>query len=131
MRCAPGGSSRSSITFPARTRATRRAFGPVRGEAARAIEAYRSALALGERAELDLNLGRAYERLGREEDARAALDTIRAVVSELDVARATAQADLSHLAHTCEDAVNATLDEVLVEVDQLERDGQGARRVRA
>jgi tetratricopeptide (TPR) repeat protein len=44
----------------------------VRGEAARAIEAYRSALALGERAELDLNLGRAYERLGREEDARAA-----------------------------------------------------------
>jgi hypothetical protein len=46
----------------------------------------------------------------------------RAVASELDVARATAQADLSHLAHTCEDAVNATLDEVLVEVDQLERE---------
>ena len=57
-------------------------------------------------------------------DARTALDAIRAVVSELDVARATAEADLSHLAHTCEDAVNATLDEVLVEVDQLERDGQ-------
>ena len=31
--------------------------------------------------------------------------------------------DLSHLAHTCEDAVNATLDEVVVEVEQLERDG--------
>ena len=57
-------------------------------------------------------------------DARRVLDAIRAVVSELDVARATAQADLSHLAHTCEDAVNATLDEVVVEVDQLERDGQ-------
>jgi chromosome segregation protein len=57
-------------------------------------------------------------------EARGALDAIRAVVSELDVARATAQADLSHLAHTCEDAVNATLDEVLVEVDQLERDGR-------
>ena len=56
-------------------------------------------------------------------DARGVLDAIRAVVSELDVARATAQADLSHLAHTCEDAVNATLDEVVVEVDQLERDG--------
>jgi chromosome segregation protein len=55
--------------------------------------------------------------------ARGALDAIRAVVSELDVARATAEADLSHLAHTCEDAVNATLDEVVVEVDQLERDG--------
>ena len=56
-------------------------------------------------------------------EARGALDAIRAVVSELDVARATAEADLSHLAHTCEDAVNATLDEVVVEVDQLERDG--------
>ena len=57
-------------------------------------------------------------------EARGALDAIRAVVSELDVARATAQGDLSHLAHTCEDAVNATLDDVVVEVDQLERDGQ-------
>ena len=57
-------------------------------------------------------------------DARGALDAIRAVVSELDLARATAEGDLSHLAHTCEDAVNATLDEVVVEVDQLERDGQ-------
>jgi chromosome segregation protein len=57
-------------------------------------------------------------------DARSAHDAIRAVVSELDVARATAESDLSHLAHTCEDAVNATLDEVIVEVDQLERDGQ-------
>ena len=57
-------------------------------------------------------------------EARAALDVIRATVSELDVARATAEADLSHLAHTCEDAVNATLDEVVVEVEQMERDGQ-------
>jgi len=57
-------------------------------------------------------------------DARAALDAIRAAVSELDVARATAEADLSHLAHTCEDAVNATLDEVVLDVEQLERDGQ-------
>ena len=56
-------------------------------------------------------------------DARGVLDAIRAVVSELDVARATAEADLSHLAHTCEDAVNATLDQVMVEVDQLEREG--------
>ena len=44
----------------------------VRGDAERALGVYRSALALGERAELDLNLGRAYERLGREDDARAA-----------------------------------------------------------
>jgi chromosome segregation protein len=57
-------------------------------------------------------------------EARGALDAIRAVVSELDVARATAEADLSHLAHTCEDAVNATLDEVVAEVEQLESQGQ-------
>jgi chromosome segregation protein len=57
-------------------------------------------------------------------DARVVLDGVRAVVSELDVARATAEADLSHLRHTCEDAVNATIDEVVVEVEQLERDGK-------
>jgi chromosome segregation protein len=56
-------------------------------------------------------------------EARAALDAIRAVVSDLDVARATAEADLSHLAHTCEDAVNATLDEVAAEVAQMEQEG--------
>jgi chromosome segregation protein len=56
-------------------------------------------------------------------DARGALDAIRAVVSELDVARATAEADLSHLGHTCEDAVNATLGDVVAEIDQLEREG--------
>src|SRR3954466_5868952 len=56
-------------------------------------------------------------------EARGALDAIRAIVAELDVARATAEADLSHLAHTCEDAVNASLDEVITEIDQLEREG--------
>jgi chromosome segregation protein len=55
--------------------------------------------------------------------ARTDLDAIRAIVSRLDVARATAEADLSHLAHTCEDAVNATLDEVIAEVEQLEQSG--------
>ena len=57
-------------------------------------------------------------------EARGALDAIRAVVSELDVARATAEADLSHLSHTCEDAVNATLDEVVAEIDRLEAEGR-------
>jgi tetratricopeptide (TPR) repeat protein len=44
----------------------------VRGEAERAVDDYRRALAMGERAEIDLNLGRAYQRLGREAEARAA-----------------------------------------------------------
>jgi len=56
-------------------------------------------------------------------DARDVFDRVRAAVSELDVARATAEADLSHLAHTCEDAVSATLEEVLSEVERLEAEG--------
>ena len=56
-------------------------------------------------------------------DARGALDQVRVVVSELDVARATAEGDLSHLAYTCEDAVNASLDDVVAEIDRLEREG--------
>ena len=42
---------------------------------------------------------------------------------QLDVARATAEADLTHLAAACVEAVQATLDEVAAEVEQLERDG--------
>ena len=56
--------------------------------------------------------------------ARAALESIRAAVAELDIARVTAEADLSHLAASCLDTVQATLDEVLIEVEQLERDGK-------
>ena len=56
--------------------------------------------------------------------ARAAHDALRSDVSALDVARATAEGDLSHLAHTCEDAVNMALAEVVAEVEQLEAEGQ-------
>jgi tetratricopeptide (TPR) repeat protein len=41
-------------------------------EPERALELYREALSTGERAEIDLNLGRAYSRLGRADSARAA-----------------------------------------------------------
>jgi chromosome segregation protein len=44
-------------------------------------------------------------------------------VSSLDIARVTAEAELSHLATSCLDTVQATLDDVLVDVEQLERDG--------
>src|SRR5439155_1080724 len=56
-------------------------------------------------------------------DARGALEAIRATVAELDVARATAEADLSHLSSSCAETVQATLDEVLADVERLERDG--------
>ncbi|HJR61982.1 MAG TPA: chromosome segregation protein SMC [Vicinamibacterales bacterium] len=56
-------------------------------------------------------------------DARRTLEAIRAEVARFDVERATAEADLTHLAASCVDAVQATLDEVTAEVEQLERDG--------
>jgi chromosome segregation protein len=56
--------------------------------------------------------------------ARVALEAIRAAVSELDIARATAESDLSHLSTSCVEAVQATLDEVVVEVEELERQGE-------
>ncbi|MGE3179232.1 MAG: hypothetical protein AB7O32_17305, partial [Vicinamibacterales bacterium] len=55
--------------------------------------------------------------------ARQALDTIRAAVAELDVARATADSDLAHLAQACADAVQASLDEVIAEVAAIEEAG--------
>jgi chromosome segregation protein len=56
--------------------------------------------------------------------ARAAQEEARARVAELDVARATAESDLGHLAETCLDSVQASLDEVLQEVTELERHGE-------
>ena len=72
----------------------------VNGQADRALDAYRRALALGERAETDLNLGRALERVGREAEARAAF--VRAawispplLASMLPDVAAAAQAEVS------------------------------------
>jgi chromosome segregation protein len=56
-------------------------------------------------------------------EARGALEDVRARVAELDIARATAETDLSHLAQNCVDAVQATLDEVLAEVTAQEAEG--------
>jgi chromosome segregation protein len=55
--------------------------------------------------------------------ARAALESVRALVGELDIARATAESDLTHLATSCIDTVQATLDDVLAQVEELERAG--------
>jgi chromosome segregation protein len=44
-------------------------------------------------------------------------------VSSLDITRATAEADLTHLAQSCSDAVQMTLDQVLVDVEEMERSG--------
>src|SRR5690606_8219639 len=57
-------------------------------------------------------------------DARRAVEEVRGEAAELEVARATAESDLGHLAHACLDAVQCTLDDVLAEVEQLEQAGQ-------
>jgi chromosome segregation protein len=56
--------------------------------------------------------------------ARRTLEEIRAHAGELEVARATAESDLGHLAQACVDSVQGTLDEVLAEVEQMEQSGR-------
>ena len=56
--------------------------------------------------------------------ARAVLEGVRSAVAELDIARATAESDLAHLASSCIETVQSTLDEVVAEVDELERQGE-------
>ena len=56
-------------------------------------------------------------------DARQQLEGIRADVSSLDIARATAESDLTHLAQSCSDAVQMALDQVLSDVEEMERAG--------
>jgi chromosome segregation protein len=51
------------------------------------------------------------------------VEAVRAEAAQFDVARATAEADLTHLAATCVETVQATLDEVTVEVEELEKSG--------
>ena len=56
-------------------------------------------------------------------EARKALETVRDEASRLEVQRATAESDLAHLATSCVDTVQASLDEVSAEVAQMEQDG--------
>src|SRR5207253_381313 len=68
-------------------------------------------------------------RVGSEEQesalkiARGEMETIRGAVAELDVLRATVESDLAHLAASCVDTVQASLDDVVAEVAQLEQEG--------
>src|SRR5262249_53587441 len=56
-------------------------------------------------------------------EARRALETVREEASGLEVQRATAESDLSHLSASCLDTVQVSLDDVAAEVEQMERDG--------
>jgi len=66
----------------------------------------------------------AFEGLeGRIREARRSLESIRAEAAQLDVTRATAESDLTHLAASCVESVQASLDEVAAEVADLEQQG--------
>ena len=56
-------------------------------------------------------------------EARRVVEQVRAEAAKFDVARATAEADLTHLAAACLDAVQSTIEEVSAEVAELERAG--------
>jgi chromosome segregation protein len=56
-------------------------------------------------------------------EARRGLESVRGETAQLDVMRATAESDLAHLASSCTEAVQASLDEVAAEVAELEREG--------
>ncbi|MDP2052775.1 MAG: AAA family ATPase, partial [Acidobacteriota bacterium] len=64
-------------------------------------------------------------------DARRAVDALRALAAEVDVQRATAESDLTHLAQQSMDTVNATLDEIRDQVAEMEAAGQIEPDVRA
>jgi chromosome segregation protein len=57
-------------------------------------------------------------------DARQVLEEIRARAGELDVARATAESDLNHLAQLCAEAAQCSLDQVLADVEAMEQAGE-------
>jgi chromosome segregation protein len=64
--------------------------------------------------------------------ARHALEGVRAEVMQSEVAKATAAADLGHLASACLEAVGASLDEVVAAVARMEQAGElvaPARRI--
>jgi chromosome segregation protein len=56
-------------------------------------------------------------------DARKELDGLRDVVSQSEVARATSEADLSHLSEACRETLQLSLEEVGAEVAALEAEG--------
>ena len=64
-------------------------------------------------------------------DARRTVDALRALAAEVDVQRATAESDLTHLAQQALDTVNASLDEIREEVAQMEAAGQVQPDIRA
>jgi chromosome segregation protein len=56
-------------------------------------------------------------------EARRALEAVREEAGQLEVQRATAESDLSHLAASCQETTQTSLDDVAAEVARMEADG--------
>src|SRR6185369_9031168 len=56
-------------------------------------------------------------------EARRALEGVREEAGQLEVQRATAESDLSHLSASCIDTVQAAIEDVALEVARMEADG--------
>ena len=91
-------------------------------EDVRALDGMRDALRAVDEAATAIRL-RVEEQDAVIRDARSALEQVRAEAADLEVARATAESDLAHLAQTCIDAVQCSLDEVLSDVEEMEQAG--------
>jgi chromosome segregation protein len=57
-------------------------------------------------------------------DARHVLEGVRVEAGELELLRATAESDLGHVAQTCLDTTQCSLDQVLTEVEHMEEAGE-------
>ena len=61
---------------------------------------------------------------GHIREARHGLDEVRQQVAALELSRVTAEADLTHVAQSCFEAVQAGMDDVLADVAAMEQSGQ-------
>ncbi|MBI2187884.1 MAG: chromosome segregation protein SMC [Acidobacteria bacterium] len=89
----------------------------------RALEALRDSVRHADEAAADVRV-RVDAQDAAIRGARHELEEIRANAGDLDVARATADSDLAHLAQLCLETLQCPLEEVLAEVEQLEQAGE-------
>jgi chromosome segregation protein len=99
-------------------------------EDVRALEELRASLAQAEDAVTERN-GEVETHDVAIRSARESLDSVRGEAGALEVACATAESDLGHLSAQCLEVVDASLDAVLEEVEQLEREGAAVPDARA
>jgi chromosome segregation protein len=92
------------------------------------LESLRAGVRTAEEAVADLR-GQADRFEIATRDARKALEAIHTHLNELDVSRATEESHLAHLAQSCVDTLQQTLDEVVAEVQAAAAAGESGETV--